>query len=159
MAGARGRCGRRRAGPQTGRGRDGYDQRLIRSRKFAPGPREKFAIAAAVLARENKALLIGERASDEVIHSILTLAISEPSIEGANNVFAVHLSPEQILVALSLEFANELRTTEIEAAMVRLEDRIRKKHPEVIAVFIKPQTHRSFEQMRAGRRGDSDGTA
>ncbi len=117
------------------------------------------AFAAAVLARENKALLIGERASDEVINSILTLAISEPSVEGANNVFAVHLSPEQILVALSLEFADELRTTEIEAAVIRLEDRIRKKHPEVIAIFIKPQTRRSFEQMRAGRRGDTGSTA
>ncbi|MBS0268397.1 MAG: hypothetical protein JSS54_05375 [Proteobacteria bacterium] len=55
--------------------------------------------------------------------------------------------------------ADELRTTEIEAAVIRLEDRIRKKHPEVIAVFIKPQTRRSFEQMRAGRRSDTGGTA
>ncbi|MBS0249589.1 MAG: cation diffusion facilitator family transporter [Proteobacteria bacterium] len=115
------------------------------------------AIAATVLARENKALLIGERASDEVINSILSLAISEQSIDGANNVFAIHLAPDQILVALSLEFADELRTPQIEAAVVRLEERIRAKHPEVIALFIKPQTRRTFEKMRAEfYRGDED---
>ncbi|MFA5955127.1 cation diffusion facilitator family transporter [Hyphomicrobium sp.] len=114
------------------------------------------AIAATVLARENKALLIGERASDDVIKSILALAISEPSVDGANDVFAVHLAPDQILVASSLEFSDELRTPQIEAAIVRLEDRIRKKHPEVIALFVKPQTRRTFETMQAARFGDHE---
>ncbi|CCB63521.1 cation diffusion facilitator family transporter [Hyphomicrobium sp. MC1] len=116
------------------------------------------AIAATVLARENKALLIGERASDEVISSILSLAISEQSVDGANNVFALHLAPDQILVALSLEFSDELRTPQIEAAVVRLEERIRAKHPEVISLFIKPQTRRTFEKMRAEFYGDSEET-
>lgn len=114
------------------------------------------AIAATVLARENKALLIGERASDEVIDSILSLAISEQSVDGANDVFAVHLAPEQILVALSLEFSDELRTPQIEAAVIRLEERIREKHPEVISLFVKPQTRRTFEKMRAEHYGDAD---
>ncbi|HML27672.1 MAG TPA: cation diffusion facilitator family transporter [Hyphomicrobium sp.] len=116
------------------------------------------AIAATVLARENKALLIGERASDEVINSILSLAINEESVDGANNVFAIHLAPDQILVALSLEFSDELRTPQIEAAVVRLEERIRAKHPEVISVFVKPQTRRTFEKMRAELYGDSGNT-
>ncbi len=115
-------------------------------------------IAATVLASENKALLIGERASDEVINSILSLSISEQSVDGANNVFAVHLAPDQILVALSLEFSDELRTPEIEAAVIRLEERIRAKHPEVISLFVKPQTRRTFERMRAERFGDTENT-
>jgi cation diffusion facilitator family transporter len=116
------------------------------------------AIAATVLARENKALLIGEQASDDVINSILSLAISEPSVDGANNVLAIHLAPEQILVALSLEFSDDLRTPQIEAAVIRLEERIREKHPEVIRLFVKPQTRRTFETMRAKLFGDSGET-
>ncbi|MET0408056.1 MAG: cation diffusion facilitator family transporter [Hyphomicrobium sp.] len=116
------------------------------------------AVAATVLARENKALLIGERASEEVINSILSLAISEPSVEGANNVFAVHLAPDQILVALSLEFSDELRTPQIETAIIQLEERIRTKHPEVISLFVKPQTRRTFEKARAKLFGDGDNT-
>jgi cation diffusion facilitator family transporter len=110
-------------------------------------------VAAAVLARENKALLIGERASDELTDSILTLAAEDQSIDGANNVFAVHLAPEEVIVALSLEFADELKTTEIEAAVIRLEERIRDMHPQVISVFVKPQTRKTFEKMRAERFG------
>jgi len=113
--------------------------------------------AAAVLARENKALLIGERASAELTASILTLAADDGSIDGANNVFAVHLAPEEVIVALSLEFADELKTTEIEAAVIRLEERIRAKHPQVISVFVKPQTRKTFEKMRAERFGNRQG--
>jgi cation diffusion facilitator family transporter len=113
--------------------------------------------AAAVLARENKALLIGERASAELTASILTLATDDGSIDGANNAFAVHLAPEEVIVALSLEFADELKTTEIEAAVIRLEERIRAKHPQVISVFVKPQTRKTFEKMRAERFGNRQG--
>lgn len=117
------------------------------------------ATVAIVLACKNKTLLIGEPASDEVIDSIMSLARNEPSVDGANNIFAVHLSPDQILVALSLDFADDLRTPQIEAAVVRLEKRIREKHPQVIALFIKPQTRRSYEQMIAQSRGDTGNTA
>lgn len=113
--------------------------------------------AAAVLARENKALLIGERASAELTASILSLAADDGSIDGANNAFAVHLAPEEVIVALSLEFADELKTTEIEAAVIRLEEKIRAKHPQVISVFVKPQTRKTFETMRAKRFGRRSG--
>ncbi|HET6388429.1 cation diffusion facilitator family transporter [Hyphomicrobium sp.] len=117
------------------------------------------ATIAILLAHKTKELLIGEPASDEITSSIMALARSEPSVDGANNIFAIHLSRDQILVALSLEFADELRTPQIEAAVVRLEKRIREKHPQVIALFIKPQTRRSFEQMLAQRRNGSADTA
>jgi cation diffusion facilitator family transporter len=107
------------------------------------------AVAAALLARENKALLIGERASDEVVASILALAKSEPGVEAANNVFAVHLAPEQIIVALSLEFTDACTAPEIELAVCGLEDRIKQARPEVIAVFVKPQTARTFAARKS----------
>jgi cation diffusion facilitator family transporter len=110
-------------------------------------------LAAAVLARENKALLIGERASDDLTASTLSLATEDRAIIGANDAFAVHLAPEEVIVALSLEFADELRTTEIEAAVIRLEERIREKHPQVIALFVKPQTRKTFENAQAERFG------
>jgi divalent metal cation (Fe/Co/Zn/Cd) transporter len=69
----------------------------------------------------------------------------------------VHLAPEEVIVALSLEFADELKTTEIEAAVIRLEERIRAKHPQVISVFVKPQTRKTFEKMRAERFGNRQG--
>ena len=79
-------------------------------------------------------------------------------------VVATHLAPDQIVVTLSHEFSDELRTPEIEEAVQSLEERIRAKHPEVIALFVKPQSHSGFRKpcMRAAatsrlrelRRGD-----
>src|SRR5476649_892240 len=73
------------------------------------------AITAALLARETKSLLIGERADQSIVDSILRLAETVEGVAHANGVLTVHLAPHQIMAALSLEFADELRTSEIEA--------------------------------------------
>jgi cation diffusion facilitator family transporter len=113
------------------------------------------ALVAGLLARETKELLIGERASERITNSILALAKDEPAVEGANGAMTVHLAPDQIVVALSLEFADDLRTTEIEASVISLEQRIRAHHPEVVSLFVKPQTRRTFERALAGRFAQS----
>jgi divalent metal cation (Fe/Co/Zn/Cd) transporter len=99
------------------------------------------AFVGWVLVRESKDLLIGEPASSELSQSIVALAESQDGVEGANAVVTTHLAPDQVVVTLSLEFADELRAPEIEEAVRSLEARIRAKHPEVIALFIKPQSH------------------
>ena len=97
------------------------------------------AVAAILVARESKGLLIGERASDRVAQSITDLARSEPGIEGASRILTIHLAPEQIVAALDLEFVDELKTPQIERSVLALEQRVREKHPEVVALFIKPK--------------------
>jgi cation diffusion facilitator family transporter len=106
------------------------------------------AATALMLARESKGLLIGEPASSRVSNSILYIAKRIAGIERANVVFTVHLSPDQIVAALSLEFADSLMTSEIERKVAELERAIHEVHPEVIAVFIKPQTTGAFQSAR-----------
>jgi len=108
-------------------------------------------LTAAVLARETKGLLIGEAANEKTRDSILKLATEIEGIANANGVLSVHVAPQEILVALSIEFEDRLRTPEIEALVIELERRIRVKHPAVIAVFIKPQASGRFEKDTAGR--------
>ena len=93
---------------------------------------------ASLLARETKSLLIGESADRSIIVSIMHVAGQIPGIAHATGVLTIHLAPQEILVALSLEFADELRTPEIEAKVIELEKRVRLSHPEVVAVFVKP---------------------
>jgi cation diffusion facilitator family transporter len=106
------------------------------------------AVTAIVLARESKGLLIGEPASRRIVASILDIARKIPGIERAHVVFTVHLSPDQILVALSLEFADSLTTPEIEEKVAALERAIHAAHPEVIAVFVKPQTETAYRKLK-----------
>ncbi|MBV8794859.1 MAG: cation diffusion facilitator family transporter [Hyphomicrobiales bacterium] len=109
------------------------------------------AFVGWVLVRESKGLLIGEQASSALTQSILALAESQEGVEGANGVLATHLAPDQIVVTLSLEFSDALRTPEIEEAVRSLEARIRGKHPEVIALFVKPQSHSGFKEAAHAR--------
>jgi cation diffusion facilitator family transporter len=96
-------------------------------------------ITALGLARESKGLLIGEPASRALRDSIIAIARHVPGIERAQIVFTVHLAPDQVVAALSLEFNDKLTTPEIERAIDDLEHAIHQAHPEVIAVFVKPQ--------------------
>jgi cation diffusion facilitator family transporter len=97
------------------------------------------ATAAFFVARETKALLIGERASDRIANSIVALARSEEGVVGASGAFTIHLAPEQIVAALNLEFTDDFRTPQIERSVQSLERRVRERHPEVVALFVKPK--------------------
>jgi divalent metal cation (Fe/Co/Zn/Cd) transporter len=63
----------------------------------------------------------------------------------ANGVITVHLAPQQLVVALSLEFADELKTSDIEMKIVELERRVRELHPAVISIFVKPQSSSGYK--------------
>ena len=67
-------------------------------------------------------------------------------------MIATHLAPDQIVVTLSLEFSDEMRTPQIEEAVRSLEARVREQHPEVVALFVKPQSHAGFKEALHARR-------
>jgi cation diffusion facilitator family transporter len=97
------------------------------------------ALTAFALARESKGLLIGEPAGPSLREAIVRVARETDGIESAQIVFTVHMAPDQVIAALSLEFRDSLETPEIETAITALERAIHERHPEVIAIFVKPQ--------------------
>jgi len=73
-------------------------------------------------------------------------------------MLTAQLAPDQILVALSLEFADHLRVPELEERVIEIEDSIRAQHSEITAVFVKPQTPKTFSEARRDRFGiEGDG--
>jgi cation diffusion facilitator family transporter len=106
------------------------------------------AVTAIALARESKGLLIGEPASRRISEGIVEVARKVPGIERTHVVFTVHLAPDQVVVALSLEFADTLTTPEIEEKVAALEREIRQAYPEVIAIFVKPQSLGTYQSTR-----------
>jgi len=97
------------------------------------------ALIAIVLARETKGLLIGEPARSELVSSICAIARAQPGIEHSNGLFTVHIGPRQVVAALSVDFNDALSAREVETIVATLEDRVRKAHPEVVSLLIKPQ--------------------
>jgi cation diffusion facilitator family transporter len=109
---------------------------------------------AIVLARESKSLLVGESASGELAKSIMDIAARNPAVLRVNGMLTAQLAPDQILVALSLEFSDNLRVPELEERVIEIERSIRAQHGEVIALFVKPQTPKTFSEARRKRFGE-----
>jgi cation diffusion facilitator family transporter len=112
---------------------------------------------AIVLSRESKSLLIGEAASAELVKSIKEVTATNPAVRRVNGILTAQLAPDQILVALSLEFSDDLRVPELEERVIEIERSIRERHAEVTALFVKPQTPRTFSQSSLDRFGLGDG--
>lgn len=108
---------------------------------------------AGLLARESKSLLIGERADRKLSDSLLRIAEAASPTCKANGVLTVQLAPDQILAALSLEFDDALRVPEVEAAVMEIERQIKVAHPDVVSLFIKPQTSAAFKENVRNRFG------
>lgn len=104
---------------------------------------------AIFLARECKGLLMGEPAAPEVQKKILEIVQADPAVQNANGVLTVHLGPEQIVAGLSLEFEDDLAVPDIEACMERIEAELKAQIPELVTVFVKPQTASAWMQRRA----------
>jgi divalent metal cation (Fe/Co/Zn/Cd) transporter len=101
---------------------------------------------AILLARESKSLLIGEAASHELLNDVVSIAAKDRSVLRVNGLLSAQLAPDQILIALSLEFADDLRVPQIEQSVLDIERGVRVAHQEVLALFVKPQTPRAFSE-------------
>lgn len=105
---------------------------------------------AALLAQESKDLLIGERADPAVSDAILRTAAGMAGVCNANSIITVQIAPNSVIATLSLDFFDYMRAPEIERAVLELEARIKSAHPEITALFVKPQ---SVQAAGGGRDG------
>ncbi len=110
------------------------------------------AIAAIFLAIETKGLLIGEAAAPEIVETIRNIVLATPTVAGMNELRTLHRGPEDILLALSLDFEDNLTAGKVEEAIQALETAIRDQFPTVGRVFIEVQSRRGHQQSMAAER-------
>ena len=113
------------------------------------------AATSVFLARESKSLLMGEQAYPSIRNSILSLANTQSGCLSANGLFTVQLGPAQVVAMLSLEFSDVLLAPQIEEAVIELEKKVREKNPEIVALFVKPQTAKTFQDQRERALGEA----
>jgi cation diffusion facilitator family transporter len=97
------------------------------------------ALVAILLARECKALLIGETADPAVQRSIERIAKEQKGVCVINEVLTVQLSPQQVVAMVSLDFDDDLSLARVESIASEIERRATEAHPEVMRLFIRPQ--------------------
>jgi cation diffusion facilitator family transporter len=79
-----------------------------------------------LLARESKALLIGEHADPKLQEDVFEIARATAGVVGPNGLVSAQLAPDQVVVALSVQFDDRLTTPEIERIVVEMEDKSRR---------------------------------
>ncbi|PYQ50924.1 MAG: cation transporter [Acidobacteria bacterium] len=109
-------------------------------------------LVAAFLARESKGLLIGEPAQSEVVRDICSIAHAHAGVERSNGLFTVHVGPRQVVAAVSVDFKDDLTAADVERIVAEIEERVRKAHPEVVSLLIKPQSAEAFRRVLARGR-------
>jgi cation diffusion facilitator family transporter len=114
------------------------------------------AMSAMLLARETKGLLIGEPAHPAVSDAILAIAAGDAGVRCANGVLTVQMGPSQVVATLSAEFEDALTTPQIEACINRIEKQAKVTHPEIVSLFIKPQTAETWRARRQAIEQDSN---
>lgn len=117
-------------------------------------------VSSLMLARETKGLLIGESAHQRVRDTIMRIAREDPDVRTANGVLTVQLGVNQVVAALSVEFQDELNTTQIETCVNRIEAAIKHAQPDITILYVKPQSAETWrlriEQLAAASGHDSD---
>jgi cation diffusion facilitator family transporter len=106
---------------------------------------------AILLAYETMGLLIGEAADPEIVKTIEELVADIPSVTNLNEIRTLHRGPDDILLALSLDFDDELKVGDVEEAIYSLELKIKGRFPVVRRLFIEVQKaeHHAMEVKKA----------
>ncbi len=97
-------------------------------------------VVAILLARESMGLLIGERASPELVAAIRAAIDARPEVVRVGEVITVHLGPQSVFVATSVDFVDSVSAGAVEVLIADVEKRLRNDWPEIGSVYIKPRS-------------------
>jgi cation diffusion facilitator family transporter len=92
-------------------------------------------LTAAFLAYETKSLLIGESARHDLVAGVRAVAEAETCVDRVNEVIAIHLGPEHVLVNVSIDFRDDVPAGRVEQALTRIEAAVKARFAEVSRVF------------------------
>ena len=97
------------------------------------------ALTALGLAYETKSLLTGEAAANSTTRAIQEMALEEPAVRALNDLRTVHFGPDDVLVALSLDFRDRSDLADVERTVRNLERKIKRQFPIITNIFIEAQ--------------------
>jgi len=108
---------------------------------------------ALLLALETKGLLIGEAAAPEIVDDIRALISQQPEIIALNEIRTLHRGPNDVLLALSVDYNDVVTAGVVERTNTDIEIAIKNRFPMVKRLFIEVQSakHHAEELARAAK--------
>jgi cation diffusion facilitator family transporter len=95
---------------------------------------------AVLLVSRTKDLLTGEGVSDATAERVQELARQAPGVTRVRPPLTMYLAPDDVMLALDVDFDDHLTATQVEDAIEAVQDAIRAEHPEFRRIFIEAKS-------------------
>ncbi|QKG58498.1 cation diffusion facilitator family transporter [Hymenobacter sp. BRD128] len=95
---------------------------------------------AVLLVSRTRALLVGEGVSDDTLAELQTLACGIPGVTTVRPPLTMYLAPDDVMLALDVDFDDHLTATQVEEAVVAVQNSIRAGYPEFKRIFIEAKS-------------------
>lgn len=97
-------------------------------------------VATAVfLARETLSLLTGESASRRSLDDVRAVLAADPRVAAVDELLSMQLGPREVLLAITIDFRDDLDGEEVERAAAELTLAVEDSHPEITRLFMRPR--------------------
>jgi cation diffusion facilitator family transporter len=96
------------------------------------------AVVAFVLGSETRSLLTGEAAAKPVVDEVRSILKADARVREVSQVQSMHLGPEEILVAVTLDFHDSLSGPQLEQAADELTVRLKAADARITRLFLRP---------------------
>jgi len=106
-------------------------------------------VVAVILALEMKSLLLGESASAEVVHAIVTALEDGPEVLRVIHLRTVHLGPDALLVAAKVAIRGDETGDRIARGIDAAEARVRAAVPIAQVIYLEPDLYRPADADEA----------
>lgn len=93
---------------------------------------------AGVVVAETHSLLTGEAALPSTIEAVRKIFETDTRVAAVCEVLSMQLGPDEILLAATLDFRNELTGPQLEEAADELTDKLREADSRITRVFLRP---------------------
>lgn len=93
-------------------------------------------LVAVIMVIESKNLLVGESADIDMVRGIHQLVKEDPDVCTLRPPLTMHMAPQEVLLALDVQFQQGLSGHKLTEAINRLENNIRQAFPEVKRIFV-----------------------
>ena len=91
---------------------------------------------AVIMVVESKNLLVGESAQLDIVKGIYQLVNNEPNVFSLYYPVTMHLAPNEILLAMDVQFKKEITIQELNETIHKLETEIKALYPDVKKIYI-----------------------
>lgn len=106
------------------------------------------AVVAVFLGRESGALLLGERTNRSKMKKVQAILNADPAVEQVGNLLTMQLGPNEVLLTVNIQFRRDLDMPRLEAAIDRIESRVRQAEPTIAQIFIEADSFKHAGNSR-----------